>query len=167
MDWVTAASDAGYKAVTGVVEYCLKSLPLDQQLPEIQSCEGPALCHDAFPSDVAQMVNPWRALDGLTWTEPADEGLLIVNAAGPLPCESQPGATATCDFQIIEEALAARQPGQFHALFFIRSYGSPMQEDVLTTFYEGLMPYIERGDVVWQTMPELIEAYEAFEQNPH
>lgn len=163
LDWVTATREAGYEAVTGVVEYCLKSLPLNQQSDEIRSCEAPGLCHDPYPGDIPALLYPWRAADGRSWTDAAERGLLIVPAAGALPCMSEAGAASPCDLQIIEEALAARQPGKFHSLFFIWSYGSPLEEALLRNFYEGLQPYVEHGEVVWQTMPELIETFEMFE----
>ncbi|MBS1249209.1 MAG: hypothetical protein MAG431_00784 [Chloroflexi bacterium] len=162
-DWVTAALDAGFEAVTGTVDYCLKSLPLDQQSAEIQECKGPALCHDPYPGQIPEMLHPWRAADGSSWTTPAEEGLLVFSTAGALPCSAGSGSQPQCDLQIIEEALAARQPGEFHSFFFVWSYGSPLEEELLRNFYEGLQPYIESGDVVWKTMPELIEAYQAFE----
>lgn len=164
MDWVRASSQAGYQAVTGVVEYCLKSLPLDQQPQHLRQCESPKLCHDAYPGGIADMLNPWRALDGNSWTVPSDEGLLLVHAAGALPCESQAGSGQLCDLSIIQQALDASQPGQFNSLFFIWSYGSPMEEELLRSFYEGIQPYIQNGEVVWQTMPELINSYQAYEQ---
>lgn len=163
LDWVTAAQDAGYEAVTGVVEYCLKSLPLDQQSEEIRTCEGPALCHDPFPGEIPALLHPWRASDGRSWTKPAEEGLLIVPSAGQLPCSLEAGSTPNCNFQIIEDALAARQSSKFHSLFFVWSFGSPLEEDLLRVFYEGLQPYLESGDVIWQTMPELIATYRTFE----
>ena len=158
MDWVTAALDAGYEATTGTVEYCLKSLPLDEQSAAIRACESPATCHDAFPGEIPDLLHPYRAADGSTWTTPANEGLILFHAAGDIPC------TATgCDIQMIEEALAAREPGIFHSLFFIHSFGSPMDEEILRTFYESIQPYIESGDIVWQTMPQLLETYKAVE----
>ncbi len=163
LDWVTATLDAGFEAVTGTVDYCLKSLPTDQQSAEIQACEGPALCHDPYPGQIPEMLHPWRAADGSSWTTPAEEGLLVFSTAGALPCSTESGSPPQCDLQIIEEALAARRPGEFHSFFFVWSYGSPLEEELLRNFYEGLQPLIERGDVVWKTMPELIEAYQAFE----
>lgn len=163
LDWVTATLDAGYEAVTGTVEYCLKSLPADQQSAEILACEGPALCHDAYPGELPEMLYPWRAASGDTWTMPAQEGLLIFGTAGSLPCTAEPGSKPRCDFQFIEDALAAREPGKFHAIFFVWSYGSPLEEELLKSFYEGLQPYIARGDVVWKTMPALVETYTAWE----
>ena len=163
LDWVTAARDAGYEAVTGVVEYCLKSLPLDQQSDQIRVCEGPALCHDPYPGAIPALLHPWRAADGRSWTTAAEQGLLIVPVAGSLPCSTESSSTPQCDVRILEDALAARQPGEFHSLFFVWSFGSPLEEALLRAFYEGVQPYIESGDVVWQTMPELIETYEMFE----
>jgi len=162
MDWVTAALDAGYEASTGTVEYCLKSLPLEQQSTEIRACESPAKCHDAYPGEIPDLLHPWRAVDGRTWTTPADEGLLLFHAAGSLPCIME-GGTAQCDMQIIEDALAARKPDEFHSLFFIWSLGSKLDEEILKTFYESIQPYIESGDIIWQTMPQVVEKYKAFE----
>jgi hypothetical protein len=165
LDWVTAALDAGYIAVTGTVEYCLKSLPDYKQDEEILACGGPALCHDPYPGELPDMLHPWQAADGHSWTTPAEEGLIIFGTAGSLPCSTEPGSSPKCDLQIIEDALAARQPGKFHSLFFVWSYGSALEEEVLKTFYEGLQPYLESGEVVWKTMPELIKSYQKFEES--
>ncbi|MEA2009011.1 MAG: hypothetical protein U9O54_07805, partial [Chloroflexota bacterium] len=164
LDWVTAALDAGFEAVTGTVEYCLKSLPLNQQSSQIQACESPGECHDPYPNEIPEMLYPWRAADGSSWTTPAEEGLLVFSTAGQLPCSDGRGTPSQCDLQIIEQALAARESGKFHSIFFVWSYGFPMEEEILRAFYESLQPYIESGDVVWQTMPELIETYNAWER---
>ncbi len=158
MDWVTAALDAGYEAATGTVDYCLKSLPLDQQTTAIRACESPATCHDAYPGEIPDLLHPYRAADGSTWTTPAAEGLLLIHAAGDIPCTA-----AGCDMQLIEDALAAREPGVFHSLFFIHSFGSPMDEETLISFYKSIQPYIESGDIVWGTMPQVVQEYAAME----
>lgn len=162
MDWVTAALDAGYEAATGTVEYCLKSLPLEEQSAEIRACESPSKCHDAYPGEIPDLLRPWRAADGRNWTTPADEGLLLLHAAGSLPCTME-GGTAHCDMQIIEDALAAREPDEFHSLFFIWSLGSQLDEEILKTFYERVQPYIESGDIIWQTIPQVVDKYKAIE----
>jgi len=175
LDWVTAARRAGIEATSGVVNYCLKSLPIDQQPPEVRACAGPGdgVCHDPYPGDMPAVLHPWRAADGSSWTTPSAEGLLIVPTLGTihglyektLPNQPHTGNPMTSEdvevaVGLVEEALAARSPTAFNGVFFVWSFGQAIEHDLLRAFFEGLQPYAASGDLVWQTMPQLIETYE-------
>jgi len=172
-DWVTATREAGYEAVTGVVEYCLKALPLDQQPSQVQACTNPAECHDPYPGAIPDLLHPWQTLTGSTWTTPANEGLLIVPTAGEIKCmhESliQPGSYTHCEMtsedvdaalQVIDAALNARNPSQVNQVFFVWSFGSAIDHEILRSFFAGIQTHVEAGEVIWQTMPELVRTYQ-------
>ncbi len=117
LDWVTAARQAGIEATSGAVNYCLRSLPQDEQPPGVQACEGPGdgVCHDPYPGEFPEAMHPWRAADGATWTKPADEGLLIVPTVGtihaspvpPNPALAHRAAADTCgDLSFLEGVTA-------------------------------------------------------------
>jgi hypothetical protein len=178
LDWVTAARQVGIQATSGIVNYCLRSLPGEQQPPDIQACEGPGdgMCHDPYPGEFPAALHPWRAADGSSWTTPADNGLLIVPTVGTIhglhEAKLASGSHTHNDMteedvdvalELIEDALAARAPGQINAFFFVWSFGQAIDEQLLHGFFEGLQEYVDRGDIVWQTVPELIETYRASE----
>ncbi len=178
LDWVTGARKAGFQATSGAVNYCLRALPVDQQPEVVRTCAGPGdgACHDPYPGEFPAALHPWRAADGSSWTTPADEGLLIVPTVGTIHgiYEAKTGSDSHTHNQmtredvevarqVIEEGLAARSRDQLNAFFFVWSFGQAIDEALLHAFFSGVQPYVERGDVVWQTLPELIETYETAE----
>ena len=173
-DWVSASLDAGFEAVTGVVEYCLKALPLDEQPSNVQACTSPAECQDPYPGAIPELLHPWQAQTGSIWTTPADEGLLIVPTAGEIKCmhESliEPGSYTHCEMtsedvdavlKVIADALAVRDPSQVNQVFFVWSFGSAIDHDILRSLFAGIKTHVDAGEVVWQTLPELIQTYQA------
>ena len=178
LDWVTVARRAGFEATSGAVNYCLRSLPLDRQPADVRDCEGPGdgICHDPYPGQLPEAMHPWRAADGSDWTTPADEGLLIVPTLGTIHGLSEAVSSSgshthnemTEDdidvaLQLIKDALAARDARQVNAFFFVWSFGQAVEEQLLRDFFSELQPYVASGDVIWQTMPELITTYQAVE----
>lgn len=177
LDWVTAAIDAGYEASTGAVEYCLKSLPIDEQPPEVQSCSNPSQCHDPYPSEQAAKLQPWRVADGATWTTPTPAGgLLLMHSSGSLPClaESATGGESKtkCEWDQadvdqamaqLESALAARQSGKMNHFVFVWSFGQAIDPELLGQLLGKIQERVETGDIVWKTMPELADLTTAWE----
>ena len=179
LDWVTVARRAGVDATSGVVNYCLKSLPLDQQPAEVRSCAGPGdgVCHDPYPGDIPDALHPWRAADGSSWTTPSDQGLLIVPTLGTihglyestLPDQPHTGNQMSIEdvgvaHQLIEQAVASRSPTEVNVVFFVWSFGQAIDHDLLRAFFEGLQAHVESGDLVWVTMPDLIDLYRLSER---
>jgi hypothetical protein len=175
LDWVTVARRAGIEATSGVVNYCLKSLPLDQQPAEVRSCAGPGdgVCHDPYPGDIPEALHPWQAADGGNWTTPSDEGLLIIPTLGTihglyestLPDQPHTGNQMSIEdvdvaHQMIEQALESRSPTEINVVFFVWSFGQAIDHDLLRAFFEGLQPHVDSGAVVWQTLPQFLNTYE-------
>jgi len=176
MDWVTAAREVGYEATTATVEYCLKSLPEDQQPPHIQACQNPGKCHDPYPSDPAEKLHAWRAKDGSTWTTPSDEGLILFHSSGALPCLAEsaanPESQTKCEWGQddvdqamvhIETALSLRDPTQMNQLVFVCSFGQNINKVLLKQLLERIAVHVESGDVIWTTLPGMIDHFEAWE----
>jgi len=177
LDWVTAAREVGYEATTATVEYCLKSLPEDQQSPEILACDNPSKCHDPYPSDPAEKLHAWRAESGSNWTTPSEEGLILFHSSGSLPCLAEsaadPDSHTNCTWDQddvdqaithIETALSLRDPSKMNQLVFVWSFGQAINKDLLKQLLEGIQTHVDSGNVVWTTLPGMIDHFEAWEQ---
>jgi hypothetical protein len=171
LDWVTAALASGFDAVSGTVEYCLKSL--DVVPADVAACQAPNECHDGYPAGLAESMHPWRTSDGGTWTTPDPEGeLVIIPAATGITCldeklteESVTGcqmSTSDIDlyFDILDEALTLLEPDQLNVLKGTYSHGKPLDVDLQEQWLERLQPYIDAGSVEWKTIAELVEMTE-------
>ncbi len=78
LDWVDAAIRAGFPFATSTVEYCLKSLPLDLQPPEVRDCTSPATCHGIYPTTLPERITVRRVRSGEDWTTSAPDGGLVL-----------------------------------------------------------------------------------------
>lgn len=168
LDWVSGAQAAGFSAVTDTVEYCLKSL--DAPPAYIQDCETPSACHHPFPGRVAEQIDPWLAEDGGTWLEPANEGLMILPAAGNLSCldEQLSGdrPQGACVFDeadleafryLLNASYAHAQPGRLNHLGIVWSYGQLLNRGLLAEWLSEIDHHVAEGNVVWTSVPELVE----------
>lgn len=168
LDWVSGVQEAGFLAATDTVEYCLKSL--ESPPPYIDACTTPSECHRPFPGHIAEQLDPWRAADGGTWLEPADEGLWILPAAGNLSCldeQLREDETAgACDFNeadleafryTLAAAMEHAQPGQPNHLGIVWSYGQTPHRGLLSQWLGEIDHHVEQGNVVWTSVPELVE----------
>jgi hypothetical protein len=43
------------------------------------------------------------------------------------------------------------------------SLGSPLDQELLESWLARIQPYVERGQVQWMTLPEMYDAYLAWE----
>ncbi len=171
LDWVTAAIDAGYEATNGVVDYCLKSLPLASQPPHVQACTNPSECHDVYPNDAQTRMHPWRMSDGGTWTTPDAEGeLLLLHSGGEIKCIAEHASgeqsPTHCDFDQadvdeikaqIDDSIAMVDADKMNQLHFVWSMGKAVDKDLLAQVFAYAKSKVDAGDVVWATVPELID----------
>ena len=171
LDWVSVAADVGFEFTTGQTEYCLKSLPVEQQPRHIQVCSHPTLCHRTYPYDVEHRLYPWPVADGATWTSPVEEGpLVLLHTGGMLNClheeEGTGEAPLSCEFDdddvetylaLLERALAAAEPGKPGAFFVVWSYGSDLDDEQLERWLAAIDPYVDEGLVTWGTAFDVID----------
>ena len=168
VDWVAAVREAGFEAVTGVVDYCLKSLP---DPGTATSCPSPDKCHTAYPHDTVSRISSWYAASGTTWTTPADSGLLILHTMGALPCAAEEAAgevsptmcpygmdDVTAAMAELDTAVAARQPGQIHSYVLVASFGQTPNAQVVETLFQQIKAkYVDTGMARWVGVPALID----------
>jgi hypothetical protein len=175
-DWVTAASSAGFKAVNGIVDYCLKSLPDADQPAHVRDCTNPADCHDPYASEPSEALFPWKAEDGSNWTAPQEEGLLLIPSSGTITCAAESAASPEsspthCEFldndvtavlNYIDDALTYREIDKFHQLTFVWSYGSSIPMGRFKSLLEGIQTRTETGELYPVTTPKMMLKYEQF-----
>jgi len=172
-DWVETAIAAGFSAVTGNVEYCLKSLA-DTSLPAgmewIQRCNNQAICHDPLHVDAARVLHPWTTSSSATWLvdDPAG-GLVIVSseeADGFVAMSQAVAADHTQSLEqwsaLLDSYVAATVPGQVNVVNMVLSVGpEPDWELVESMFAQalirqnaGLLTWADLGGVVAQALAE-------------
>jgi hypothetical protein len=170
IDWVKAVQASGFEAVTGVVEFCLKSLSSPPS--EVASCDAPNLCHGQYPKATEDAMTPWYASDGATWTTPASTGLLILPTRGAMPCSAEEagGAVspthckygdddATALLAQLDVAVAARKPGKVHTFVLVASFGQTPDAGILENFLKSIKTkYIDTGKGKWAGVPAMIDA---------
>ncbi|MFZ5909798.1 MAG: hypothetical protein ACOYYU_07280 [Chloroflexota bacterium] len=164
-DWVTAASDAGYLFTTGNVAYAVMSMPPESRPAEYRDCQTPAACHDVFPAELEARLHPWRANSGADWLTNAPNGKLVILPSSGGLCVRQKSDDPSCDafFRELEQAIALSQPGQVNAYYVSWSLGQPIELDVLEAWLQRMDAYVRAGQVEWKTLPEMYDAYTAWE----
>ena len=177
-DWVTETVDAGYEFTTGTVAYNLMSMPIEDRPAEFRDCPTPSKCHQVFPPDLEDRLHPWRASSGVNWLEHDPQGRLVILASdGGLACfqeEAEGGDMGACEFNLkdiasiqerLNQALTLATPDQVNFLYLSWSLGSALDQDVMEKWLGSLQPYVEDGRVAWASLPEIYDAYLAWEQN--
>ncbi len=173
VDWVEAVRAAGFIAVTGAVDWCLKSLPLSEQPSHVQACTNAAECHDPYPSELAEQLVLRRMASGATWTSHHPEGpVILVPSTGTLSCraEARSGEESPthCAFDMadvdavladIEEAVGLAQPGRINSFLMVWSFGQAYSVRVLESMLQRMGEVVERGDARWVTVPSLVQEY--------
>jgi hypothetical protein len=175
-DWVAATIEAGYSFTTGIVAYGVMSMPEANRPPEYRNCRTPAACHDVFPPELEDRLHPWRPASGSDWLRHDPNGKLVILASdGGLACaqeETTPQEEQGCTFdqadipaltQVLDDALALSSPDQVNILYFAWSMGSPLDPELLEEWLVAVAPYVQAGRVQWKTLPEMLEAYVAWE----
>lgn len=178
-DWVDAATGAGFLFTTGTVAYSTLSLRPDLQPPEYQDCTTPSKCHQPYPIDLEGRLHPWRARSSADWILPAPDGdLVILPESGGLICQAETGgdasvAPAKCEFapddidvsiRELEAALALVDPRRVNTYYLAWSLGGPLNEALLEQWLQRIQPYVDAGQVVWATLPEMYDTFVQWEQ---
>ncbi len=173
VDWVNAARGSGYEAVTGVVDFCLKSL--SNPPSDVASCTSPDKCHGAYPKTTEEQMTPWYGESGSNWTTPASSGLLILPTAGAVPCAAEEAGGAISPTQCkygdddvtavlaeMDVAVAARKPGKAHTFVLVASFGQTPNATILENFLKQIKTkYIDTGKGKWVGIPAMIDAVKA------
>ncbi len=170
VDWVKAVEATNFEAVTGVVEYCLKSLPAASQ-GTAASCDAPNNCHTPYPKDTTKSISSWFAESGSNWTTPASSGLLILPTSGAVPCSAEEAGGAVSPTQCkygtddvtatlaqIDIAVASRQPGKVHSHILVASFGQTPNAQMIESLLQQIKSkYVDTGKAKWIKIPDLID----------
>lgn len=178
-DWVTAAADAGYLFTTGQVAYSVMSLPPEKRPPEFRNCPNPAACHQPFPTELKDRIHPWRMSSGTDWLTHDPKGrLVLLPSSGGLACMQEETSSPTtshtgCEFtqedidafiRQLEEALSYVEPDKVNIYYISWSLGKSLDKGLLETWLQRIQPYVQSGRVEWKTLPQMYDAYVAWEQ---
>lgn len=176
LDWLEAASRAGFTSIGGLVAWCAKSLDADLQPPELSDCEQPDDCHQPF-LNFPDRLRPWRAGSSARWTEVDPDGsVIMIPAATSLGCNQESAAdpSATdCEFTEedlplffadLEHALDIAEPGGLEVFSVTWSMGGTLERDVLEQWFDRLQPYLDDGRVAWATTGHIKDRFEALEE---
>ncbi len=177
LDWVEAAIQAGYQFTTGGVAYCVMSMPEEERPEEFRDCVNPGLCHDVFPTEVEDRINPWRMSTGDDWLEHDSEGELVYLASDGLLYgydkineeigSNEPMTQEDVDGFIValEESLAAVEEDQINMMYVSWSIGNASRatSPAIETWLQAVEPYVNAGLVEWATLPEVYDKYVQWE----
>ena len=65
----------------------------------------------------------------------------------------------------LEQAIALSQPGMINIYYAGKSIGQPIDQQVVEAWLQRIQPYINAGKVKWMSLPEIYDAYVAWEQS--
>lgn len=172
-DWVEAAIAAGFSAVTGNVEYCLKSLD-DETLPAgmdwIHQCNNQAICHDPLHIGTTRVLHPWTTSSSATWLVDNPDGELVIIASdetdGFVAMSQGEGSDLDLSLQqwtaLLDSYVAATVAGQVNVVNMVLSVGPEPDWDLIAAMFTqaltrqdaGLLTWVSVGEVVAQALAE-------------
>jgi pimeloyl-ACP methyl ester carboxylesterase len=174
-DWVEPVIEAGFAAISGTVEFCLKSLdeiPDGYDAAAVAACTNPSACHGAAPSDMEHKLHPWRTSDSSTWLTDDDEGdvwILAGESGLPVHCLAE-GTSGGCSAtnadipafaDLVQTYVDAREEGRFNSLNLSWSVGGTVRPGFTQRLVESIQPLVDAGEVEWMGLGEIAEAAEA------
>jgi len=166
--WVESAIDAGFSATTGMVEYCLSSLPGNYPLPCGDQADE---CHGAAVTDWEHRLHPWHTSTSSDWLtdDPNGQLLLVANDSGTtVSCQREAASGSACagvsdpgdipQLQaLIQQYVDHREAGRLNVLTLSWSIGRPPTagfSDQLFAMVAGFSP----SQVQWSTIEEIAAA---------
>lgn len=184
VDWVRGVADAGFVATTATTVLCLYSMAADERPAEYRdlACRGATdpTCHQSYPSELTRRIHPWRAAGSASWLDDAADGpLVIFPGSGTLPCLEEEAVSSgrslpSCTFteadvtralSELDAAIAAVDPGQINTFYWV--WGSwalsSAEQPVFESFLAQVQQRIERGQLEWRNLAQMLDAYTAWE----
>lgn len=172
-DWVESAIAAGLSAVTGNVEFCLKSLD-DASLPVgmewIQACENPAICHDPLHLEIARVLHPWTTSSSANWLSDDPDGGLVIVAGSDADAFTAMSQGAEVDVnaaleqwnELLDASIAASVSGQVNVVNVVLSVGQTPDWELTEAMFaqaktlqaSGLLQWVSLSEIVAQALAE-------------
>jgi hypothetical protein len=166
-DWVEAATAAGLSAITGNVEYCLKSLD-DESLPAgmewIRRCNNQAICHDPLYVGTARVLHPWTTSSSATWLVDDPDGALVVVASDDVAAlvAMSKGGELNVDLllqewvEMLDEYVAATVAGQVNVLNMTLSVGPVPDWELLESMFSQALVRQQAGQLSWSNLSDVV-----------
>ncbi len=180
LDWVTAASIAGFDFTTGEVAYCVMSMPEEDRPEEFRFCKSPGACHDTFPTEMIDRIHPWRMQDGTNWLTHSSTGdLVMMPSDGVLYSldeednyELPDGAKGTFSaedidqyFVRLDQGVTLIDPLRVNTMYVAWSIGDAdrVKSDLIDDWLMRTQSYVDGGQVVWSSIPHMYDEYMQWE----
>lgn len=176
LDWVDNAIAAGFTGVTGIVAYCTASLDAELIPEEYADCAGAGACHQNYPSDLPDRIEPLPAESSNNWIIPDPDGeIVVLPGAGQLTCmhenHAEPGVSHTqctpeqndidtfrTDF---EAALASADPNKVPVYYVVWSFGQRPDPQLMGDWIDAVNEYVDQGQAEWATVQQMIDRFES------
>jgi len=171
VDWVKAASMAGFEYLCGIVGGHYLSMPIEER-PSRQWTDDFILnfgFHSEAPHELTDRIYPRMLADALDF-EHDNDGVIALMAGGIGAFVDNCAAGKTCTMTPenvdalvaeIQEIEAFRDKERFAKLTVYLSVGQLDNEDDLRYFLERMKALQDEGVIQWATQLEAYEAYEA------
>jgi hypothetical protein len=174
LDWVAASFNVGFKYITSITAYCLKSLPLEEQPDFVKNCLAPNDCNQVYPFEFEQRLSPWYAGLGVDWRRDDEDGrVVIMPSFAPLNCvdeeyKNPSGRLSLCPFDnfdiersldIIDRALTMLKPDRLNVVIFSLNYGQQVDEALLEKWLSEVSVYVKKGKIEWRNTDEIYNEY--------
>lgn len=166
-DWVEAAIAAGLSAITGNVEYCLKSLD-DTSLPAgmewIRECTNPVVCHDPLHVGTARVLHPWTTSSSGSWLVDDPNGELVIissDEADGFVAMSQGGdSDVTLSLEqwmaLIDSYVAATVDGQVNVVNMVLSIGPEPDWKVIQSMFAYAQSLQSSDQLTWASLSAVV-----------
>lgn len=176
LDWVAASFNVGFKYITSITAFCLKSLPLEEQPDFVKNCLAPFDCQQAYPFENEKRLFPWRAKLGSDWRTDDPEGLMVLMPSfSRLACLDEefksPGKNIiNCTFDnfdiersldIIDNALLAFDKSRMNVIIFIWSFGSEPDKTLFEKWLSEINYYVKKQKIRWSNTDEIFDEYDS------
>ena len=173
LDWVSAAADAKFKAVTGGVGYCASSLPKFRRPAQFRDCQKAEDCHQIYPRKLRRRIYPWRMQEGSNWDQDHSDGrVIMIPSSGALPCFAESRQSyesyTRCEFSSddiqayqkeLQRVASFPATGKVRTHYVVWSFGSLPNLNLLEQWLKVVQRLESKGLVQWATIPEMYNAY--------
>jgi hypothetical protein len=176
-DWITAAQDAGFTYINGIVGFHLLAIPYEERPEEWTDEEIFAdKFHFNVPLDIMGRIYLIQLKDAEDWK---DDGQGIVVSNGELgklahlkegSREACSGPQSSCDYgtddvdtliALIKEVDTNRDPSRVAklSLYFPVTDWNQKNKDVLSYFFEEMQKLQNEGVIQWASQKEVVDTY--------
>lgn len=183
LDFVGAAVSAGFAFTTGATAACILAMTDRPAGYEDLSCASAddARCHASYPTELAQRIHPWRALDGAHWLTDDPAGrLVVIPSSGSVPCLTEEAASSgrltncrlddsdvTTALADLDAAIAQVDPDRVNTYYWVWGSWNWTSSAVDPSALARLLSEVDRrvraGTVQWATAAQMYDAYVAWE----